>query len=174
MGKTIIYTLKGAAAGAAGAVCLFVIGFVIEFFNFGWAILTCDCDKEMVFDWSGTLGLFLICVIGGAVLGLFYGMYKAKQERDIEAARIKAANSEEARIQRVKWAGEIKQKALSVNNICTSKRAAIQPLVSTKYQLENQATEIMNELTKVAEKQGQVNIIVEEISEEMQNGGGLA
>lgn len=73
MTKTIIYTLKGAAAGAAGAVCLFVIGFIIEFFNFGWAILTCDCDKEMVFDWSGTLGLFLICVVGGAVLGLFYG-----------------------------------------------------------------------------------------------------
>ena len=31
MGKTILYTLKGAAIGAIGAVCLFVVGFVLNY-----------------------------------------------------------------------------------------------------------------------------------------------
>lgn len=78
MGKTILYTLKGAAIGAIGAVCLFVVGFCIELFNMGCAILTCDCDKPMVFDWSGMWGLLFICTIGGAVVGMVYGIYKAK------------------------------------------------------------------------------------------------
>lgn len=72
MGKTILYTLKGAAIGAIGAVCLFVVGFCIELFNMGCAILTCDCDKPMVFDWSGMWGLLFICTIGGAVVGMVY------------------------------------------------------------------------------------------------------
>ena len=75
MGKTILYTLKGAAIGAIGAVCLFVVGFCIELFNMGCAILTCDCDKPMVFDWSGMWGLLFICTIGGAVVGMVYGIY---------------------------------------------------------------------------------------------------
>lgn len=49
---------------------LFVVGFCIELFNMGCAILTCDCDKPMVFDWSGMWGLLFICTIGGAVVGM--------------------------------------------------------------------------------------------------------
>lgn len=164
MGKTLLYTLKGAGLGAAGAVCLFIAGFVIELFNLGCAILTCDCDKPAVFDWSGMWGLLLICIIGGAVIGFFYGIYKAKEERDAEAARKAAENSEEARKQRVKWAGEAKQKALNVNNTCSGNKTADKPLVSTTYKANTQMTEIMNELTRVAEKQGKVDSLAEELS----------
>lgn len=164
MGKTILNTLKGAAIGAGGAVCLFIVGFFIEILNLGCAILTCDCDKPMIFDWSGMWSLLLICVIGGAVVGFFYGIYKAKEESDAEAARKAAENSEEARKQRVKWAGEVKQKALNVNNTCSRNKTADKPLVSTTYKANAQMTEIMNELTKIAEKEGKVDSLAEELS----------
>lgn len=164
MGKTIINTLKGAAIGAGGAVCLFIIGFCIEILNVGCAILTCDCDKPMVFDWTGMWGLLLLCTIGGAVIGFFYGIYKAKEESDAEAAKRNAANSEEARKQRVKWAGEVKQKALDVNNTCSGNKTMDKPLVSTIYKANTQMAEIMNELTRVAEKQGKVDSLAEELS----------
>lgn len=48
MGKTILNTLKGAAFGAIGAVCLFIAFLFVELLNVGCAILTCDCDKPMV------------------------------------------------------------------------------------------------------------------------------
>ena len=164
MGKTILYTLKGAVAGAAGAMCLFVAVFFIELLNVGCAILTCDCDKPTVFEWSGMWGLLLICVIGGAVVGLFYGIYKGKEERNAETARRNAANSEEAHKRRVKWAGEVKQKALNVNNTCSGNKTADKPLVSTTYKANTQMTEIINELTRVAEKQGKVDSLADELS----------
>jgi len=37
MGKTILNTLKGAAFGAIGAVCLFIAGFFVELLNVGWS-----------------------------------------------------------------------------------------------------------------------------------------
>ena len=164
MGKIMLNTLKGAVVGAIGAVFLFVAGFFIEVFNVGCAIVTCDCDKPMVFDWSGMWGLLFICVIGGAVVGFFYGIYKAKEESVAETAKRNAANSEEARKQRVKWAGEVKQKALNVNNTCSGNKTADKPLVSTTYKANTQMTEIMNELTRVAEKQGKVDSLAEELS----------
>lgn len=164
MGKTILHTLKGAGLGAMGAVCLFVAGFFIEFLNLGCAILTCDCDKPTVFDWSGMWGFLLVFIIGGAVVGFIYGIYKAKEESDAEIARRNAANSEEARKQRVKWAGEVKQKALNVNAICIDNKAADKPLVFTTYKANAQMAEIIDELTRVAEKQGKVDSLAEELS----------
>lgn len=170
MGKTVLYTLKGAALGAVGAAGLFVVGFFIEIFNLGCAILTCDCDKPMVFSWSGMWGLLFLCVIGGAVVGLFYGIYKTKEEKDAEFARKRAEYSEETHKQRVKWAGEIKQKIMNVNNICSVNKSADKPLVSTTYKAGTQMAEIMNELTKVAERQGKIDSLVEELSKK----GGAA
>lgn len=164
MVKTIWNTLRGAACGAIGAMFLFAIGFCIEAFNLGCAILTCDCDKPMVFDWSGMWGLLLLCIIGGAVVGCFYGLYKAKEERDEEMAKRNAAMSEEERKQRVKWAGEIKQKALDANNICSEYKTADKPLVSSVYKANTQMTVIMNELTNVTEKQGKVDSLAEELN----------
>lgn len=165
MGKILWWMIKGAAFGGIGAVGLFIAGFVLEIVNLGYAILTCDCDKPMFFDWSGMWSLLLICVIGGAVIGSFYGFYKAKEESDADAARIAAENSEEARKQRVKWASEVKQKALNVNDTCSRNKKSDKPLVSTTYKASAQMTEIINELTKVAEKQGKVNSLAEELSE---------
>ena len=164
MGKAIINAFKGAAIGIGSAICLFIVGFCIEVLNLGCAILTCDCDKPTVFDWSGMWGLLAICTIAGAIIGCVYGIYKAKQESDAEAARRKAESSEEARRQRVKWAGEVKQKALNVNNTCSGNKTADKPLVSTTYKATTQMTEIMNELTRVAEKQGKVDSLAEELS----------
>lgn len=164
MGTILWYMIKGAMYGGLGAGGLFVAGFAIEFLNMGCAILTCDCDKPMVFDWSGMWSLLLICIIGGAVIGLFYGFYKAKEASDADAARIAAENSEEARKQRAKWASEVKHKALNVNNTCSKNKTSDQPLVSATYKANAQMNEIMNELTKVAEKQGKVDSLAEELS----------
>lgn len=164
MGKAIINAFKGAAIGIGSAICLFIVGFCIEVLNLGCAILTCDCDKPTVFDWSGMWSLLAICTIAGAVIGCVYGIYKAKQDSDAEAARRKAESSEEARKQRVKWAGEIKQKALNVNNICSGNKTGDKPLVSTTYKSTSQMTEIINELTRVTEKLGKVDSLAEELS----------
>ena len=164
MGTILLWMIKGAAFGGLGAVGLFVAGFVIEIANLGCAILTCDCDKPMVFDWSGMWSLLLICIVGGAVIGLFYGFYKAKEASDAEAAIIATENSEEARKQRVKWADEVKQKALSVNTTCSNNKTANKPLVSTTYKANTQMTDILIELTKVTEKQGKVDSLAEELS----------
>ena len=164
MGKILGDTLVGAVIGAIAAVCLFVIGGAIEVANFGCAILTCDCDKPTVFDWSGMWGLLIICIIGGAVIGLFYGIYKVKQENDAEVARRNAENSEEARKQRVKWANEIKQKALNLERNCTKNRTSVKAVISTNYKASNQMSDIINELSKVAELQGKIDSISEELS----------
>lgn len=164
MGKTILYTMKGAAIGGIGAICLFIAGFFIELFNFGCAILTCDCDKPTVFDWSGMWGLLFICAIGGAVVGMVYGIYKAKEESNALKAKRDAENLEAAQKQRIQWASEVKQKALNVSNVCSENKAADKPLVFTTYKANTQMTEIMNELTRVAEKQGKVDSLAEELS----------
>lgn len=164
MGTILLWMIKGVVFGGLGAVGLFIAGVVIEVTNVGCAILTCDCDKPMVFDWSGMWSLLLICIVGGAVIGLFYGFYKAKEANDAEAARIAAENFGEARKQRVKWASEVKQKARNVNTTCANNKTANKPLVSTTYKANTQMTDIMNELTKVAEKQGKVDSLAEELS----------
>lgn len=164
MGRTAAYTFKGALIGAIGAVILFSIGFFIEVFNLGCAILTCDCDKSTVFDWSGMWGVLGLCIIAGAVIGLFYGIYKAKEEKNAQMAKINAANSEQARKQRIQWAGEIKQEALKANNKCYDIKKQTQPIVITTYKASEKMMEIMNELSKIAEMQGKVDLLGEELS----------
>lgn len=164
MVKAIINIFKGAAWGAGGAICLYIVGFCLEVLNLGCAILTCDCDRPTMFDWSGMWGLLAICTVAGAIVGFVYGIYKAKQESDAETARLKAESSEEAHKQRVKWAEEVKLKALNVNNTCSGNKTADKPLVSTTYKANSQMTDIMNELIRVTEKQGKVDSLAEELS----------
>lgn len=167
MEKTILYTIKGAVAGAIGAGCLFVVGFFIELLNEGWAILTCDCDRKMVFDWSGMWGLLLLCIIGGAVIGMVYGIYKAKEESDAERARRDAEKSEAARKQRIKWANEVKQKALNVNNMCEENSRNISPLVNSIYKADAQMELILSEFANASELMGKIDAIAEDV----QKGG---
>ena len=75
-----------------------------------------------------------------------------------EAARLRdAANSEEARKQRIKWAGEVKQKALNVANTCDKNSKDYKPLISPTYQADSQMKSIINELADVAELKGKVD-----------------
>ena len=84
MGKIILNTLKGAGCGALAAIGLVILGACAEIFNIGYAILSCDCDREMLFEWSKVWILVVICIAGGAIIGLFYGIFKAKQEDNIK------------------------------------------------------------------------------------------
>ena len=81
MSKAIINAFKGAAIGIGSAICLFIVGFCIEVLNLGCAILTCDCDKPTVFDWSGMWSLLAICTIAGAVIGCV--MASIRQSRTV-------------------------------------------------------------------------------------------
>lgn len=163
----ILCMLAGAAIGAGVALILYVLGFGLELLNCACQIITCNCDGGDAIPgmWSGDsfLNVLLFCSIAGAVIGLVYGIIKMKQVADEETARKNAATSEEARKQRKKWASEIKQKALNVNNTCDKNKSADKPIVSTSYQAGAQMEDIMKELTKVAELQGKVDSIVEEI-----------
>lgn len=167
MSLILSFAFQGALWGACGAIVVVVIGFCIEFLNVGCAILTCDCNREFVFAWSGggVFGVFLLCIIGGAIIGSIYGLCKAKEFSDAELARKNAENTEEARKQRVKWASEVKQKALNVNNICSKNKEADKPLVFTDYKANDQMIYIMSELTKIAELQGKIDSLIEELSE---------
>ena len=164
----ILWMLGGAAAGAGVALILYVLGFGVELVNCACQILTCNCDGGDAIPgmWSGDsfLHVLLFCTIGGAVIGLIYGIYKMKAAADEETARRNAENSEEARKQRVKWADKAKQNALNVNNTCERNKSVDKPLVSTTYQASSQMKEIMNELTKAAELQGKVDSIADELS----------
>ena len=72
--------------------------------------------------------------------------------------------TEEARRQRERWAGEVKQKALNINNSCTSNNNTSKTIVSTSFKASLQMKEIMDELTKAAEIQGKVDSISNELA----------
>lgn len=164
MSTVFMWALKGAGLGGLGAIGLFVAGFFFELMNIGIAIITCDCDAEYLFDWSGMFGLLLFCIIGGAIVGAFYGFYLVKVANDEEAARLSAAQSEEARRQRIKWAGEVKQKVMSLNKTCSDYAASDTPLISADYKANAEMSKILNELNRLAETEGQVDALAEELS----------
>lgn len=164
----ILAMLAGAIIGACVALVLYVIGFGVELINCACQIITCDCDGGDAIPgmWSSSsfVSVLLFCAIAGAIIGLVYGIYKMKVKADEEARRRVAVNSEEARKQRVNWASEIKEKSLNVANICAKNKRINKNLISTTYQASNQMTEIINELTRVTEKQGKVDSLAEELS----------
>jgi len=164
----ILWMLGGAAAGAGVALILYALGFVVEILNCACNIISCNCDGGDAIPgmWNGDafLHVLIFCTIGGAIIGLVYGLYKMKAAADEETARKNAEYSEKARKQRVKWADEVKQKALNVNNICEKNKVSDKPLVSTTYQASSEMEDIMNELTKVAELQGKVDSIADELA----------
>lgn len=164
----ILWMLGGAAIGAGVAFVLYALGFGVELLNCACQILTCNCDggNAIPVMWSGDsfLHVLLFCTIGGAIIGLVYGIYKIKAAIDEETARRNAENSEEARKQRVKWADEVKQKTLDLNNTCARNKSSDNPLVSTTYQSSSQMKNIMNELIKIVELQGKVDSIADELS----------
>ena len=157
--------LAGAGIGLGVSIIIWVLSFV-------WSLLSCACNI-LSCNWNASspdpmgmdtfLHILLFCVIGGAVIGLIVGIVKTKAKIDEEAAKRNAASSEEARRQRERWAGEIKQKALQLNNSCTSNNNIDKVIVSTSFKSSPQMKEIMEELNKAAEIQGKVDSISNEL-----------
>lgn len=149
----LLTALTGAAIGGG-------VGFVLAL---GAEFLSCiscgDCGMK-----DGT-PLLLYCAIIGAVIGLIIGLVAMKADADKKAAEEKERLSEEARKLRVNQAAEVKQLASKLCNTCRENRSANRPLVSTTYKADMQMTEIINELTMAAEKQGKVDSLAEELSE---------
>ena len=163
--KRIMYTLKGAVIGAGGAACLYIAGIIL---NVGCAILTCNCSATSGFDWSGMWSLIFMGAIGGAVIGLIYGIYKTTEESNAEKKKREAENSGKAQEQRIQWANEIKKKALNVSETCELNSRNDLALVSEVYKADAQMELILSELANATEIKGKIDAIVEDV----QKGGG--
>lgn len=163
----ILAMLAGAGIGGLVAGAVYVLGVSVELVNFACQIITCNCEGEAVIPgmWkeSSFISIFLFCIIAGAVIGLIYGIYKMKIASD-EAARLRdAANSEEAKKQRIKWAEEVKQKALSVAKSCEKNAKSYKALISPNYKANSQMDTIMKELANAAELKGKVDAMANDI-----------
>ena len=158
--------LAGAGIGLGASIVIWLLSLVWSILSCGCNILSCNWNASSPDPMSGDafLHVMLFCVIGGAIIGLIVGIAKTKAKADEEAAKRNAANSEEARRQRVKWAGEVKQKALQLNNSCTSNNKTNKTIVSTTFKSSLQMKEIMDEINKAAEIQGKVDSISNELS----------
>lgn len=167
--KAIKTTFIGAGIGLAASICLIVLGFACDFVSCACAIISCEGTYSSMSD--GILenfgGICLFCVIAGAVIGLVYGLYKMKEESDEETARRLAAQSEADREQRKKWASEIRQKALKVEQTCKTNAESMKaPLVSATYKADAMMELIAGELTHISELQGKIDAMAAEVKKE--------
>lgn len=163
---TIIFSiLIGAGAGIALSVALVGVGLLAEFFNVGYAILTCDCDREFLFDWDKFGSVFLVCLIGGVVIGLIFGIFVERANKKNEANKKREAISEQEREQRREWANEIRHFALNVHQTCSEQNKATENPVSADYQAEKKMAEMVGELMNAAELQGKVRALEKELAE---------
>lgn len=164
----ILCMLAGAAIGAGVSLALYILGGCVEILNCACQIASCDFsgDNAMPGIWNGDtfLHVLLFCTIGGAIIGLIVGICKMKAAADEVTAAKNLANSEEARKQRERWAGEIKQKALQITNSCEQNKSVDKKLVMTNYKSSSQMQSIMEELTRAVEIQGKVDSISNELT----------
>lgn len=171
--KIAKYALYGALTGLC-------IGLVLSFFVGCEAM--CSCTEEWIDAFLGcgnatysggcqgftndpaVRNCMLYSTLISTGLGAIYGFFLTLQDKNAAQRAAELEESASAKKQRVIWASEVKQKALNVNNTCSRNKTFDKPLVSTTYKANAQMTEIMNELTKVAEKQGKVDALAEELS----------
>lgn len=163
----ILAMLSGAGIGAVVALFIYLLGFVVELFNCACQIITCNCDGgdaiPIMWNVSAFLEVLLLCTIAGAVIGLIYGIYKMKLANDEEAAKKAAADLEKAKKQRIKWAEEVKQKALSVTNICEKNAKGYKPLITASYKANAQMDAIIKELANASELKGKVDAMADDV-----------
>lgn len=162
----IQYVLMGAGIGAIIAIGLFVLGFAIEILNIGCAIITCNCNQSMVFDWSGSniWSLIWMFAAGGAIIGLFYGIFSYRLEKENEKEKKSAEEIEKARRLRISWASSLKQQVLDGYNICVKNQTQNESLVDISYKADIQMNYIMDELIKINEQQAKINLITNELT----------
>ena len=168
----LMYVLGGAAAGAGVAVVLYLLGFGVELVNCACNILACNFNPDDAIPgmWSGEAfgRVLFFCAIGGAVIGMIYGLFKMKSEADALAEEQRAESSKEEKAQQQKWASELKKEAQEAVKVCDRNMNTERPLVSTAYQAGEEMKTILNELAKAAELQGLVDSIADELT---QKGG---
>ena len=148
------------------------------------AVVGCDVTANCIQEWIGAFfgcgscsegcagyfgdkgvqNCYLYASLISAIIGGIYGIIVEKQEQDEYRQAQDAKERANSKEQRIKWASEVKQKALNVTNTCAKNKASDKPLVSTTYKANSQMYDIMNELTKAAEKQGKVDALAEELS----------
>lgn len=93
----------------------------------------------------------------GAVIGCIYGIYQWKTADNLMKRKKLEESSEQARQQRVKWAGEVKQKALNIANTCEKNAKGYKALISPNYKSDSQMDAIIKELANAAELKGKVD-----------------
>ncbi len=163
----ILSTLAGAAVGAVVALAIYILGIGVETINCACQIIKCNFDMQDAIPTMWKSGSFvtvlLFCTIAGAVIGMVFGFYLMKAEK-AEAERLrKEAIAEEQKNQRIKWAGEVKQRALYVANTCEKNLKDYRELISPTYKANDQIDAIINELANVAELKGKVDVIANDI-----------
>lgn len=176
--KIVKYAFYGALTGLC-------IGLVLSFF------VGCDAVGSCADEWLGAFfnSLFgcggnascsggcqeftsdpavrncmLYSILISTGIGAIYGLFLTMQDKNAAQKAALLSQSAEAKKQRAAWASEIKQNALKVTNTCTQNKVSDKPLVSTTYKANTQMSEIVNELAKVAEKQGKIDSLADELS----------
>lgn len=107
------------------------------------------------------MGIMIICTL--VIAAIIYGLYKVKVASDTENMKKAAENLMDERKQRTQWASEVKQKALSVHNICEANNKNISPLVSGTYKADAQMELILSELANAAELKGKIDAMAKEV-----------
>lgn len=167
MGLILICIIVGAIIGAVVAFGLFFVtnlgAEVCSGFN---CLFGCGFNCHGIEGGSSFSNLLRFCVIGGAIIGLVFGICLKKADREAEVAEV---NRKIAHRQGIARVSEIKEKATNVNIACNENKLLNKPLVSITYIADSQMNDIMNELVNMAELQGKVDALAEELSE-----GGVA
>lgn len=163
----ITWLFYGALAGIGVAIILYVLGGALELLNCTCNIVSCNLDGGDAIPgmWEGStfFTVLLFCVIICAVIGLIYGLCKMRSEATQAEAKKKAENSEQARLQRVAWANEIKDNATYVVDRCKSNLEHSHSIVFAEYCANDQLHSILKELANLAELEGKVEAMANKI-----------
>lgn len=153
--------VKYAVLGALVGLCVaFLVG--IDTLCSGNATCANGC-KEFINDPKELVGILGVILIF-AVFGGIFGMIQTVQDNDAVQKATELEQRAFAEKQRAIRASDVKQKALNLSNTCSKNKSDDKPLVTATYEANVKMAEIMNELVKVAEKQGKVDSVAEELS----------
>lgn len=173
--KIIKYTICGALIGLCiGLVLSFFVGcrsiascsgtWLDAFFGCGDA--TCSGGCQQYTNNPNVRNCFIFSTIGCAVIGAAYGTFSVLQDKKAAQKAAELAQSKSIKEQQMAWAAEVKKSAQKLNETCFENQTSDKPLVSTLYQTNIQMEQIIETLTKVAEAEGKINFIVDDLSEE--------
>lgn len=157
----------GLLVGAGIDVLLFIYELCAESIN---CFMDCLCSGEVAPEIKDD-NVFLYVILIATGIGVMIGFFSALVARSERIDAEKAAWSAEAHNQRIKWAGEIKQKALSVCKKCESYSENYIDVVSVDYLADEQMGDIITEVQKISELLGKVDYMVEDV---MEKGGDLS